>query len=303
MMEIWNPHLIGDSLDSINNIDNVLLGLDDVKTRFTEIKSNLRAINTFEEQVNNRSEFKTDEFGLLDVTNSATNPIKLNLILESFNTKVSQVQANENWGIGDDRERSKTCDTGSNSDSGDISDTDENKFHIENCKPEDRNWIVESTDAEIKDYANIISRIVDLALKLKDTSFTDPLTNLKTAYNNYMQSYIDMIDFLKTTIRSLIGELRDTVGNGSLFSFLNGKFIGTNIKIILKYLKYSLGQDLYTVGLCLIIVGCSLILSISSTILLNVIINISLEMQKKAEQTKVAPFQINSAGQGMAPVY
>ena len=64
---------------------------------------------------------------------------------------------------------------------------------------------------------NIISRIVDLAPKLKDTSFTNPLTNLKTAYNNYMQSYIDMIDFLKTTIRDLIGELRDTVGNGSLF--------------------------------------------------------------------------------------
>ena len=130
---------LGTSLDSINNIDNVLSGLDDVKTRFTEIKSNLQAIKTFEEKVNDRSEFKTDEFGLLDVTNSATNPIKLNLILESFNTKVRNFKTNENWGIGDDRERSKTCDTGSNSDSGDISDTDENKFHIENCKPENRN--------------------------------------------------------------------------------------------------------------------------------------------------------------------
>ena len=293
---------LGDSLDSINDIDNVLSGLDDVKTRFTEIKGNLRAINTFEEQVNDRSEFKTDEFGLLDVTNSATNPIKLNLILGAFNRKVSQVQANENWGIGENRERDKTC-VARNTDNTLISNDGENKFHIKDCKPEDRDWIESSTDAEIKDYANIISRIVELALKLKQSSFTTPLSELKTAYEEYLQSYINMIDFLKTTIRSLIGELRDTVGNGSLFSFLNGKFIGTNIKIILKYLRYSLGQDLYTVGLCLIIVGCSLILSISSTILLNVIINISLEMQKKAEQTKVAPFQINSAGQGMAPVY
>ena len=237
------------------------------------------------------------------MTNSETNPIEVKTILRTFNTKVRNFKTNENWGIGDDRERSKTCDTGSNSDSGDISDTDENKFHIENCKPEDRNWILASNDEEIKDYANIISRIVDLALKLKDTSFTNPLTNLKTAYEAYLQSYIDMIDFLKTTIRDLIGELRDTVGNGSLFSFLNGKFIGTNIKIILKYLKYSLGQDLYTVGLCLILVGCSLILSISSTILLNVIINISLENAQKAEQAKVSAYQINSVGQGMAPVY
>ena len=220
----------------------------------------------YEEKVNDRSEFKTDEFGLLDVTNSATNPIKLNLILESFNTKVSRVQANENWGIGDDRETSKTC-VAENTDNTLISNDGENKFHIKDCKPEDRDWIESSTDAEIKDYANIISRIVELALKLKQSAFTTPLSQLKTEYEGYLDSYIDMIDFLKTTIRDLIG------------------------------------QDLYTVGLCLIIVGCSLILSISSTILLNVIINISLEMQKKAEQTKVAPFQINSVGQGMAPVY
>jgi len=79
---------------------------------------------------------------------------------------------------------------------------------------------VASTDKEIKDYANIISRIVDLALKLKQSAFTAPLSQLKTTYEAYLQSYIDMIDFLKTTIRSLIGELRDTVVNGLLFSFL-----------------------------------------------------------------------------------
>ena len=236
------------------------------------------------------------------MTNSATNPIKLNIIIESFNTKVGDIQINENWGIGDDRETSKTCVAG-NTDNALISNDGENKFHIKDCKPEYRDWIESSTDAEIKDYAKIISRIFELALKLKQSAFTNKLTNLKTAYEAYLQSYIDMIDFLKTTIRDLIGELRDTVGNGSLFSFLNGKFIGTNIKIILKYLKYSLGQDLYTVGLCLIIVGCSLILSISSTILLNVIINISLENAQKAEQAKVSAYQINSAGQGMAPVY
>ena len=50
-----------------------------------------------------------------------------------------------------------------------------------------------------------------------------------------------------------------------------------------KYLKYSLGQDLYTVGLCLIIVGCSLVLSVSSTILLIVIINISLAENQRQQ--------------------
>ena len=70
-------------------------------------------------------------------------------------------------------------------------------------------------------------------------------------------------------------------GNGDTFSFLNGKFIKTNLKIVLKYLKYSLGQDIYTVGICLVFVGFSLIFSISATILLIVIINVDLEKHEK----------------------
>ena len=58
---------------------------------------------------------------------------------------------------------------------------------------------------------------------------------------------------------------------------MNGKFIGINLKIVLKYLKYSLGKDLYTVGLCLVVVGFSLILSVSCTIFLIVYINIELK--------------------------
>ena len=43
---------------------------------------------------------------------------------------------------------------------------------------------------------------------------------------------------------------------------------------MVKYLKYSLGKDFHKVGICLIIVGFSLMLSISSTILLIVILNV-----------------------------
>ena len=193
----------------------------------------------------------------------------------------------------------KSCETGI---SGDSLAEGNYKFHIINCKPTDRDWI-NSANSNIKDYAEIITKIVDLTNNLGSNPFDANLRDLEDKYKAYMESYIDMIEYLERAIGDLIGELRETVGNGSLFSFLNGKFIGTNIKIILKYLKYSLGQDLYTVGLCLIIVGCSLILSISSTILLNVIINISLENAQKAEQAKVSAYQINNVGQGMAPVY
>ena len=82
-----------------------------------------------------------------------------------------------------------------------------------------------------------------------------------------------MIKFLNTTINSLIGEIKELAGDGKIFSFVNGKFIGTNFKIILKYLKDSLGGDFYNVGICLILIGFSLLLSVSSTILLLSIIN------------------------------
>ena len=140
-------------------------------------------------------------------------------------------------------------------------------------------------------------------------SFEYKVGLLEQKYHSYLDSYIDMLAFLNNTIGSLIGEIKGKVGNGQLFSFVNGKFIGINIKIILKYLKYSLGEDLYTVGICLIIVGCSLILSISSTIILNIIINIIREIERKEEIAartiayQGTPLPVNTPGQISVPTY
>ena len=99
-------------------------------------------------------------------------------------------------------------------------------------------------------------------------------------------------------ISDVVGAFEEGNGGSSdTFSFLNGKFIKTNIKIILKYLKYSLGKDIYTVGICLIIIGCSLILSVSSTILLIVIINVDLEQKKKlVPNTEIPEYAETNAG-------
>ena len=104
--------------------------------------------------------------------------------------------------------------------------------------------------------------------------------------------------FLDEITGSIIDIIKDGIGNSNeTFSFLNGKFIKTDLKIVLKYLKYSLGEDIYTVGICLVIVGFSLILSISSTILLIVIINIDLEKNKKLTQdTDIPNYPINNDG-------
>ena len=262
---------LGDSLDAIEDIDDVLNQLDNITYQFIQIKNNLPSFKTFFEQIKNRTDYETSEFGLFGVSDTQSN-IALSLFLTSLNRKIEATGKEESWDI--DGDKTKICVSGS-----DDFEPGNYKLHPSTCKPRDRDWISKAS-SEITDYAEIVSTIVDLVNKLNDEndgSFKNKLNKLNKTYDEYIGSYIGMANFLKETINGLIGRLRETVGDGQIFSFLNGKFIGTNIQIILKYLKYSLGQDLYNVGLCLLIVGCSLILSISSTILLIVIINVALE--------------------------
>jgi len=267
---------LGDSLNAIEDIDEVLNGIDNITQQFINIKNNLPAFKAFKEQIKNRTDYLSSNFGLLGVSDTESNII-LRFVLPLLNNAIKQEGKKETWDI--DGDKTKTCDAGS-----DDFEPGEYKLHPSTCKPRDRDWIKSSTK-NITDYAEVISTIVDLVKKLENEgTFKNELNKLNKTYDEYMGSYLEMANFLKETIGGLIGQIRDTVGDGNIFSFLNGKFIGTNIQIILKYLKYSLGQDFYNVGICLIIVGCSLILSISSTILLIVIINVVLEHNIEKEK-------------------
>ncbi|MBO6244191.1 MAG: hypothetical protein J6O41_06485, partial [Clostridia bacterium] len=227
---------LGDSLDAIKNIDEVLNELDIIIYNFTQIKNNLPSFKTFFEQIKNRTDYETSEFELFGVSDTQSNII-LSAILTLLNNKIEEAGKGESWDI--DGDKTKSCVEGGN----DGFDQGNYKLHPSTCKPRDRDWI--STDSsEIKEYAEIISTIVDLVSKLNDESdgsFKNKLNKLNKTYDEYIGSYIGMANFLKETINGLIGQLRETVGDGQIFSFLNGKFIGTNIQIILKYLKYSLG--------------------------------------------------------------
>ena len=66
------------------------------------------------------------------------------------------------------------------------------------------------------------------------------------------------------------------------------------------YLKNALGKDIYSIGVALCIVGCSLTLSISSTLILLAIINEELKQHIQKENTpnpssNVIPFGVNNA--------
>ena len=67
----------------------------------------------------------------------------------------------------------------------------------------------------------------------------------------------------------------------NLFSFMNCKFINSNVQVILYYLKNAFKNDIYEVGVYLIIAAFAMPFAISFTILLVVLANEEIEKNKE----------------------
>jgi len=296
---------IEDSIGSINNISSIERSINSTYNSFQNISQSF-TYNGVIAQLNEMEALSTNFYLVKEGNQPTTSSISFDDLITSLNNEIGGSNPNERWGR--DVNNELKCISGDNNDgtypSGDLN------FNPKNCEPINRDWIYRKTDGDnIHDLASVIHDAMDLVKNSKDDN-KDFMKNLKSLnneyYTPYLQSYLDVLRFLQGKIGSLIGIIRPYIEEGNAFSFLNGKFIGTNIKILLKYLKDSLGKDIYTVGVCLVVVGFSLILSISSTILLNVIINIARqeEMQlNPPDSPVVSPFQMNTPTVGVTPQY
>ena len=253
---------IGDSLDPIENLYEVLVKLENIIQEFNTLKG--YSFSLFKEKIKNRTELVFSDFGLLEIPKQ-NSEIFLNETISLLNDEIKKTKT-ETWDI--DGDKSLTCDYNS---------SEIVKFHPLSCKPINRDWIKSSNNTFIKDYAKIISTIIDLVKNLTTTSFINNVDSFEEKYKNVLDSYIEISEFLKNSISKILGPIKQESENEKIFSFLNIKFIGTNILIILKYLKYTLKHEFYNLGIHLIIIGISLIFSISSSILLIIIINIALK--------------------------
>ena len=275
---------LGNSLNSFDDIYRVENNISTIKQNFTQVINTLVTYNLIKDQL--EKQFNHTEEVMMVHTSNQGLPIKYSEVLNKINEKVPQ---NQRW---DTIENTYLCGASLPSDT---------KYYPKKCKPKDNSLY--DTDADFKTYANFIDdmdTIVDYANGNNNgnppeaPTVKNVIENLKTHYQTYLGSYINILDFFNTTIHSITDLISRYSGNdGDAFAFLNGKFIGTNLKIILKYLKHSLGKDFYTVGICLVIVGFSLILSISSTILLIIIINT--DLQKNMNDEKIQNPNDNNA--------
>ena len=167
------------------------------------------------------------------------------------------------------------------------------EFNPLKCRPINRDWIQIKSNSDIKTEAQIISdtlTFLDNAIKQESKSFISILKNLKEEYSEYLDQYIITLDSFNKALNKITGKIKQYINNEDyIFSFMNGKIIGVDLKIMLKYLKTSLGKDIKNFSYLLIILGFIITLSISITLLFLIIIKIFdyFEFEGRVDQNNI----------------
>ena len=295
---------IDGQVSSLDDISRIEANITRVYNRFSTIKSNYPTYIYYKDQMDARKKLSTDFY--LYSTTSGVSSFGFDELVDSFNKKIQSLHTSpDKWSrTGTNNE----CNTAENP-------AGKTNLDLRQCDPETK---YQNLNDAVENYAHFITDIKSLLTSLNGnnvpnnpTTFIDVLDQLKGKYEPYLTSYITVLEYMKEKIGEIMDQVREFTIPGKAFSFLNGHFIQTNLKILLKYLKNSLGKDLYTVGVCLIVVGCSLILSISITILLIVIINIGLKedmamknnVMTQSPGIAVSNYQVNTPDMKPIPQY
>ena len=264
-------------INSINNISDAENQIKDAKREFTE-KKDFLTYNHYIQELEKRVDY--NDLKLVPV-GDINYFIDFNSVFTEMKDLASSL--NENWEIGSGDSCSETTPSYSPHAGEALT------FDLKKCDPLIKYPNSNSNIGQnLKNKAQIISdfkKFVENANKEDTESVDSPyyrqtLVDLRDKYDVYLTSYINALDKFNSTIHRITGKLDEYTGGAGAFSFANCNFIGTNLKIILKYLNEVFGGDIYTIGVCLILVGCSLALSISFTILLIVVINANIDANK-----------------------
>ena len=274
---------LGSSLDSFTGINNVESNISSAKNTFENLKSQTLTYNLIKNKLDKQKDYAEDI--TMYRKDSLTEKISYNSSLEKINDILQRNGKGDRWS---NYSENKNLDCI-------IPPATPQYYHPIKCKP----YTMDGNYGDLVDYTKYSNylRVLDTfknkaisndaAVGTDAPSVIKVVEDLNREYKKYLNCYVNILEFFLDTIGRITGLIRPLIGDGDAFSFLNGKFIGTNLKIILKYLEHSLGGDFFTVGICLCIVGLSLILSISSTIILIVIINIGLK--EAMDQNKMMP--------------
>jgi len=283
--------------DSMKDLDKIKYAQSNITYAKNEFESKLQMVTYSKiiRELEERRNFKTSAFTLYNDVDNTILPLNLDYILGDINNDDEAKNRKEKWTL--DCDNGQTC--GPNNDDDSIShEGEEICLQPISCLPLNRDWVPSSN---IKEKAQIISdmkAIIDKAFVANTGThkyFNASLGELGNKYFAFLNQYIIALTHFNNTIDSITSDINKYTGDDAgIFSLINCNFVAKNIKVMLKYLKEALGGDVYTIGVCLILVGCSLALSISFTILLIVVINADIDNNKKKDNTP--EYALNSGG-------
>ena len=224
--------------------------------------------NNFINKFNKRKGDLTNDIDLINESN-AEDKLNLGENLNRLNSGTSS--KNEEWKI--------KCDRGYHScEEPQDGHTDYYCIELNSCtsKSIKTDWYDSADATTIKAYAEIIDAFIN-SIKIskngQDGSINKALAELDAKYKSFIEAENNNINVYKNTIEKLTNIFEEVAGGDKLLSILNCKFIGKNVRVMLRYLDKSLGKSFYNVGICLTVAGVAMFVSIAFTILLNIIIN------------------------------
>ena len=266
--------LNNDNLDSFDKLKTLESQIIDLELKSKNLQDHKIAFNNYTRILDERASYSDINYNLIDDSGN-----KLNLRDKVANLNSNTQNIKDKWEFDQNLVSCPkytrhtdgflsfnpyNCIPSNRYDSSSVSDPDKNDFSEFSTLIDEVSGIVKA-----QNYANTNANTGDSA-----TSIREVINALNTDYSELLRVQTEGLTSFREKIQKLTGIFAKFVGkNDDFFSFLNCKFIGTNIKVLLKALENSLGKDFYTVGVCLLLSGFSMAVGISFTILLMVIIN------------------------------
>ena len=253
------------NLDVLNDAMNTIIAVETTANSLNQ----KRALTYYKAEYEKVINYQVDDFKLIKLDKS--NPLTLSDYISQINTQ----QTNVIWSL--------SCPEGSTDcDSVDISNNN-GCVALKSCNDVNKIKNLYSGVSELANLGEVLNAFVTSVNNAKsetvpatgedDHSIHNALADLENKYEVFYTAETSSLNTYKDAINSLTDIFINLTGNGDFSDIINCLFIGRNVKIILKNLGKTIGTSFYNVGISLSIAGISMLVSISFTILLNIIFN------------------------------
>ena len=213
--------------------------------------------------------------------------------LKSLNEKLKTCSINERWSFLCDKDFPSLA-----KDECQSTTSDSNKcIDPMSCNNELNNRY-SSSCSDADNFGKIVDKIIGAIKYIDDSnngnSILKQARDVNTAYGTYLTDAKDALDGYTLKFTPLTAIYDNFVGNGSIMGFINCAFLGKNVKVMLKYLDDSVGNQFKSLGIIVLFNGVAMAFSICFIILLVIIVNSTVKL-RKLEKEMVSPFNQNGA--------